>query len=405
MLTHPEAVIPSGWHEVSHRLWLAGDKEGALQGIVAQLNASGPNKPIRLVHQMAYYLYLIQDYASCATLLTLQNSLEPGGAETLLNLAVCCSRLGRYEQAVANIRELLTLQPDNVVAHDTLTSSSHQLGQLAEASASGSRALELKDAATRPHPGAWRIPPGRPGATATAPGKRNVVSFSLWGSAPRYLRGALRNLLLAPEFLPGWEVRFYLDDSVPGEFVALLGDLGARTMVGSRTAPLREKLCWRFQVANDPGVGYFLVRDTDSVIGIREVRAVDAWLASDAWFHVMRDWWTHTDLLMAGMWGGIAGVLPPLMALLAAYAPLHVETPNVDQWFLRDRVWGYVRSSCLVHDRCFRMPGSEPFPGPTPEGNSHVGQNEYVSRPTEQERFLLPWLERYPCLVADVRLG
>ena len=131
---------------------------------------------------------------------------------------------------------------------------------------------------------------------------------------------------------------------------------------------LRQKLCWRFQVANDPGVGRFLVRDCDSVVNQREVAAVQQWLASESWFHVMRDWWTHTDPILAGMWGGVAGVLPDLAALLSAYKPPAKETANVDQWFLRDLLWGSIRPLALVHDRCFRSEGSVPWPTPTLSG-------------------------------------
>jgi hypothetical protein len=112
----------------------------------------------------------------------------------------------------------------------------------------------------------------------------------------------------------------------------------------------------------------------------------------------MRDWWTHTDLVLAGMWGGVAGVLPPMAELLDRYVPPTLDTPNIDQWFLRDSVWPFVRQSCLAHDRCFRMPGSVPMPGPAPSGNRHVGQSEYSVDEATQARLLAAWIERYPCL-------
>ena len=92
----------------------------------------------------------------------------------------------------------------------------------------------------------------------------------------------------------------FLFADVPAEVRARLAQLGADVRLEPSGQPMREKLAWRFKVANDPSVGRFLVRDVDSVIGEREKAAVDAWLASDKWFHVMRDWWTHTDLILAG---------------------------------------------------------------------------------------------------------
>jgi hypothetical protein len=59
---------------------------------------------------------------------------------------------------------------------------------------------------------------------------------------------------------------------------------------------------------------------------------------------------THTDFILAGMWGGVAGALPDLQTLADRYASPTIETPHIDQFFLRDCVWQYVRHSCLVHD-------------------------------------------------------
>ena len=194
-------------------------------------------------------------------------------------------------------------------------------------------------------------------------------------------------------YLSWLDPRFYIDVTVPPDFVALIRRIGADVVVAERAHAMREKLCWRFQVANDPGVGYFLVRDADAVIGRREAQAVEAFLHSGKWFHSIHDWWTHTDLMLAGLWGGVAGVLPNLASMLAKYRSRNVETPNVDQWFLRDRVWAFVRQSCLVHDRCFRPPGAVPLPAPANAGDRHIGQDEYAVRAPDQERLLRSWID------------
>ena len=115
-------------------------------------------------------------------------------------------------------------------------------------------------------------------------------------------------------------------------------------------------------------------------------------------FHVMRDWWTHTDPILAGMWGGIGGVLPKLGPMIAAYRPNRVETANWDQWFLRDRIWPLIRDHALVHDRCFGSRGATPFPTAPPDGDRHVGQDEFTAHRAEQKAFLGDWIARLPCL-------
>jgi hypothetical protein len=140
------------------------------------------------------------------------------------------------------------------------------------------------------------------------------------------------------------------------------------------------------------------VRDCDSLVTEREAAAVDEWLSSGKSFHVMRDWWTHTDTMLSGMWGGIAGVLPPMSELVESYRSAHVMTANWDQWFLRDRVWGLIRNDCLVHDRFYQATGGRPFPIPDPSGGRHIGEDEFAARRAQQEAFLASWGDRVPSL-------
>lgn len=403
-MTVAAGAPPRDWDVAAHTLWQRGQGVEAIQTLLTRLNTLGQNKPVTLVLQLAYYFFLRNDYQAAVALLEHQAVQTPDHLEVLLNLAVCYGRLGRHTDAVAHAQTLRTQMPDNALVLDILANSLHKLGHDAEAREVGTRSLSIKNRACNLQDtqdaslATWSLPTARAENYARCTGKFDVIAYSLWGAAPRYLRGALRNLLLAPDLYPNWRVRFYLDRSVPAEFIELLDRLGAEIMIQPDGQSLRQKLCWRFQVANDPAVGRFLVRDADSVISVREVQAVTEWLASDAWFHVIRDWWTHTDLVLAGMWGGVAGVLPSFSAMLNDYTPPAVETPNIDQWFLRDRVWPYLRQSCLMHDRCFDMPGSRRLPGPIPAGDYHIGQDEYAVRREAQERFLRPWLARYACL-------
>jgi hypothetical protein len=96
--------------------------------------------------------------------------------------------------------------------------------------------------------------------------------------------------------------------------------------------------------------------------------------------------------------GRCSGRVPDIHEMLAVYNSGKAETNNIDQWFLRDRVWPYIRKSCLVHDRCFNMKGSVRLPGPEPVGNQHIGQDEFSVRRIEQAHFIRTWIEHYPCL-------
>jgi len=273
-----------------------------------------------------------------------------------------------------------------------LAHSHYRVGQFDDAKKAGEEALAIKDEQATAPPG-LALAPIPPDADA----KPGVIAFSLWGSNPRYLRGALHNVIAARQIYPGWTCRFYVDASVDRDFLAAVKELGG-DIHEHRIFGMAQRLSRRFAVADDPDVGRFMVRDCDSVVNEREAVAVQDWIASGKPFHIMRDWWTHTDPMLAGMWGGTAGVLPAMRGLLGAYTPKHIETPNWDQWFLRDSVWALVRDHALIHDRYFASRNAIPFPGERPVGNYHVGQDEFAVRRAEQRAFLADWIEKLPIL-------
>lgn len=395
--TAPTERVPAGWDAPAQQAWEQGQRQAAVDQVLARINQAAGTAPAALFLQLAYYMFLHEDFASAAQCLELARQREPQNREVLLNLAVCLGRCERHGEALPHLQTVQAQEPDNAAVHDGLAKTYAKLQHYDQARAAGTRALALKAAACASPP-AWQPPPGSPQSWAQAAGKRNVIAFSLWGDQPRYLRGAVHNALVAPALYPGWQLRYDVDATVPVEIIATLRELGAEVRIEPAGQPLRQRLAWRFRVANDAQVGRFLVRDVDAVLNARERRAVQAWEASDAWFHAMRDWWTHTDLLLAGMWGGVAGVLPDLETRLRSYASPDMETPNIDQWFLRDTVWPWVQAHCLVHDRCFAPPGAQPWPEADPAHSTHVGQCVFTADPMAQERQLAPWIARLPSL-------
>lgn len=393
--------IPEEWDHDSEMLWEKGKRVEAIQCLLKSFNALSPEHRTELALQCSYYLFLMQDYASCALILEGQEASNPNDIRLLENLAVVYNRLGRWADAERVARQVLGREPHDIMAYDVLTRALGHEGHLEEVSRTGTAVLRLKDARVQPaarlapH---WALPPEGVQAFCARRSRPNVCAFTLWGHNPRYLRGALQNILVGRELFPDWTLRFYVDTTVPSAFLQLISTEGAQVVRMPDGQSLRQHLCWRFLVANDPAVGRFLVRDCDSVFSAREKLAVEEWVASDRWFHVIRDYCSHTDLILAGLWGGVAGVLPNLQELLANYAPNRMETPNIDQWFLGDRVWPFVRESCLMHDRLFHLRDSRPLPGKVPARPSHVGMNVHATAPLVQEAFLLSWIQRNPCL-------
>lgn len=390
--------LAPGWDAEAHRHWLAGNRDAAIGTLLSRINACPGVKPLPLVLQLVYYVFLIGDYRAVAGFLERVRADYPRNVDLLTNLGVAYSRSGDHARAAECMRAVLSVDPNIAVAHDSLANSLSAMGNLDEARHAGTRALVLKDAAGKAGGSRLHPPASGPARWLAARSKPNVISFSLWGGNPRYLRGAIDNALAAPAIYPDWHLRYHVDTTVPADVQAALRGLGAEVILEAADQPIRERLAWRFKVANDPDVGRFLVRDADSVLNEREAWAVAQWIASDVWFHAMRDWWTHTDLLLAGMWGGVAGILPGLGAMLRRYKSPTMETLNIDQHFLRDQIWPLVRNHCLVHDRCFSAPGTRRWDLPDPAGNTHVGQDVFTARHAEQELRLGAWIENVPSL-------
>jgi hypothetical protein len=391
-MTNAQLPNDNSWHWEADTLWQQGDRQGAINKILAVINAKSPHLPRSAGLQFTYYLFQLQDYATGEKFLSDLLQQYPADLEILENRAVMRTRSNKIAGAVADFQQVVAQNPDAVNAWDGLASTLYHLQRWDEAQQAGEESLMRKDhkaeAAYLREELTMSWPIVSPQVWDSQNQGTDVIAFSLWGRNPRYLRGAVRNLQEAPVVYPGWICRFYVDDSVPVEFVNLAIELGAQVMRQPTHQTVRQKLSWRFLVANDLTVRRFLVRDADAVVSTREAQAVAEWLESDRWFHVMRDYWTHTDPMLAGMWGGRSGLLPDLATLVLSYVSGKLETLNIDQWFLRDQVWPLIRNSTLIHDRCFRVLDARIWPQPNPPGGWHVGQDESSARPQEQSEKL-----------------
>jgi len=196
---------------------------------------------------------------------------------------------------------------------------------------------------------------------------RKVISFCLWGNGPRYTIGALRNAELCPRVYPGFTARFAVGQSTSREIVEGLHARGAEVIERSEPGDWRG-MFWRFEAAADPGVEIMLSRDCDSRLNGREKAAVDAFLASEKQFHIMRDHPQHNRPILGGMWGVKAPLLRDIDKLITAY--VKGNHYQVDQQFLMRVVHPKIAKVALVHDEFF---DHKPFPT-VREGLQFVGQ-------------------------------
>lgn len=193
-------------------------------------------------------------------------------------------------------------------------------------------------------------------------GAKWIISFSLWGSDSKYLKGGLENMRLQREHYPGWTCRFYVDKTVPKETLERLTSLGAE-IVHEEISDGYKGLFWRFKPAFDSTVQKFLVRDCDSRLNEREADAVREWDESGKSFHAMRDHKNHDISLLGAMWGAKKDFLVEFKAMFDDFLSKINDMEQIkrerffytDQRFLNDMVWPKVKGSAMVHDDADRF--------------------------------------------------
>lgn len=179
----------------------------------------------------------------------------------------------------------------------------------------------------------------------------------------------MRNAEIAAEIYPGWTCRYYLGQGVSPDLLQKLGAFPHVELVATGEPPGWRGMFWRFRPVAEKDVEVLLVRDVDCRLSRREVAAVLEWLGSPHGFHIMRDHPHHRTEILGGMWGVKRGVLPNLQKWIRRYKP-GKSYWQIDQDFLRDRVFPKIRETTLLHDEFF---GGSPFPTPR-NGTEFVGQ-------------------------------
>lgn len=374
------------------RLWDEGNSAAAIEQATAAVRKRLTPSVAAYLQLAGYHFHSFQ-FAEAIEVLEGAAGHFPTDPSILKHLGGTLVRAHRYHDARAVLERLIEIGPTDMHGYDALATAMAQTGDPIRAKLFGAMALAKKDRAT-----AGKRDSATLNLTVSPEGKKNIISFSLFGSDPRYLRGALDNVLAARTCYPGWTCRFYIGPGVDGGLVDMLRDQGAELLIDEASTDRRVLLTRRFLVNDDPAAGYFIVRDCDSLIGPRETGAVAEWLNSELPFHVLRDWFTHTDLMLAGLWGGIAGVFPSIASRIQAALNTHPANTNWDQQFLREEVWPMIRDRAMIHDRFFNSYRAQPFPQPAPGGNEHIGQNEYAFDPAGQAARLSAFARRVPAL-------
>ena len=309
--------------------------------------------------------------------------LAPRQPQHWIDAATACVYLGRWAAAIGHCETALRCGGASFSLFDALAHAHGALGHADEVRRYGRQALTVRDslfgqtAAPPPLPHAAQPLPPPPGPATRA---RNLIAFSLFGSQSRYCETAVLNAQQCDQLYPGWTCRFLVDATVPPVVLQRLRAAGSEVQLVEPTLQTWPGPMWRLAVADEAQAHRVLFRDADSVLSAREAAAVNEWVVSDRRFHVLRDACTHTELMLAGLWGLVAGSLPPLQPLVAQYLQqAKVSQQFADQWFLRRVVWPFARQSLMTHDSQFGFLQALPFPDGPAAAGFHVGKDEGIA--------------------------
>jgi hypothetical protein len=133
-----------------------------------------------------------------------------------------------------------------------------------------------------------------------------IVSFSLFGTEPKYYVGAEKNITEIKNLLPEWEVRiYYHENMILDGVVDKLKELGG-TLINVNGMDLGGKesihypFFWRFLAfLEDVPV---IARDLDSRFSNREVEYINKWMDSGLDYFIIRDHPWHAPV-PSGLYG------------------------------------------------------------------------------------------------------
>lgn len=180
----------------------------------------------------------------------------------------------------------------------------------------------------------------------------NIISYSLYGTDPKYSVGIVRNLELIPKIYPDWKAAIYHDDSLSHKFLKKIESKALLFNVSSLGDGEMPGMFWRFLAYDLPDVDRVLIRDADSRISLREKEAVDEWIKSGKTLHIMRDHPHHVFHILGGMFGLVKkeiNMKKEISSFLEDKTGLSVGSRMVDQEFLKQCFYFRYKEDSMVH--------------------------------------------------------
>lgn len=184
---------------------------------------------------------------------------------------------------------------------------------------------------------------------------KKVISFSLYGNDPKYTIGMIKNVNISKELYPDWICYIYYNNTVPNDILKELNSFYNVKLI-DMTHMQTPGMYWRFLPNDNKDVDYFMVRDSDSRMTLRESIAVKEWLESNKTLHIMRDHPHHNYVILGGMWGMKCNKSFNMISSINEYnksSNLYEKMRDMD--FLRDVIYPKYVNDSIIHATYFKF--------------------------------------------------
>jgi hypothetical protein len=131
---------------------------------------------------------------------------------------------------------------------------------------------------------------------------KKIFSYCIYGQAPKYCLGMLKNIEQITEFYPDFEIWITLGNDVPAAYIDKYKAYANVFLIYTEFSTGRL-MAQRFFPIDDPTVDLLLVRDADSRFTLRDMWCINNFINSPYKAFTIRDHKYHFQEIMAGQCG------------------------------------------------------------------------------------------------------
>jgi hypothetical protein len=182
-----------------------------------------------------------------------------------------------------------------------------------------------------------------------------IFSFSLYGDNRKYSDPLFINMNVIKSNFNNFEIYIYYDSSVPSLIINELKKKGANVFeMTTKYNTATEKMSWRYGPIFNNLTDCCIIRDSDSVISIREIGLIKEWLNSSYNFHIIRDHPLHNMPIMGGLFAIKKPIFDRFQKQFRSKFKKYISLEyNGDQLFLAHEIYPLVVDDSFIQTSCF----------------------------------------------------